>query len=474
MRRTPGLVTVVVAVTAIFTTGAAFFLAYAASGSMRTAGVDPVTAGRVQGALVAAFMLVGAVTCTLAWFVATAVSRAMSNIRIATLARARGEIEVPLQRHWVREFGEVSDAVDRMHGRILEREDALSREMTDVAVAIDTVSEGIVRMDANGRLVRSNPAARSLLNLSGRATGHPLATEIRHAELRRILAAAAAGQVVSPEEVSVDDRRLIVSAQPLRDAAGANAGAVLSLVDLTEVRRLESMRRDFVANVSHELKTPLTSIRGYTETMLADPDLPAEMRAQFLEVVHKNANRLHSIVDDLLDLSRIESGSWRPEMHEVKALEVIDDVWSSLAVRAQERKISFVPPTEQILVLADPAAFRQVLTNLLDNALRYTPAGGRIEVTARPCPAHRNGGPPEPDFVLFEVRDNGSGIPSDSLGRIFERFYRVDPARSRAEGGTGLGLAIVRHLVESMGGDVSAESELGKGTTIRFKLRSPA
>ncbi|MBR9988724.1 MAG: hypothetical protein KFH98_03155, partial [Gemmatimonadetes bacterium] len=312
---------------------------------------------------------------------------------------------------------------------------------------------------------------------------------IRQAGLRRILERAVAGAAIPAVEISLEDRRIIVSSHPLSATGDRSAGTVVAFVDLTQVRRLESVRRDFVANVSHELKTPLTSIRGYVETLLADPDLPAELQRPFLEVVQKNAERLHHIVDDLLDLSRLESGGWRPELHDVNAVDLIQDVWSTCAERAGTKHITFLPPDRATHVRADPGGLRQVFSNLLDNALRYTPAGGRIEVravtgkaTTRPpaaiaAPLPNGNGhaqPHAPDapakYIVFEVRDSGAGMPSDSLPRIFERFYRVDPARSRAEGGTGLGLSIVKHLVESMGGDITAESELGKGTTIRFRL----
>jgi signal transduction histidine kinase len=239
--------------------------------------------------------------------------------------------------------------------------------------------------------------------------------------------------------------------------------------------RLEGVRRDFVANVSHELKTPLTSIRGYVETLLSD-DLDPAMRRQFLEVIHKNADRLHSIVEDLLDLSRIESGGWRPELADVGTGQIVSDVWDSLADRATQRGIAFEPPEIDATVRADRSALRQILSNLFDNALRYTAPGGRIRVRVFEGSGSGNGGAPRTatgdGFVTIEVGDNGTGIPTDALPRIFERFYRVDPARSRAEGGTGLGLSIVKHLVESMDGDVSASSELGKGTTIRVRLPS--
>jgi signal transduction histidine kinase len=281
----------------------------------------------------------------------------------------------------------------------------------------------------------------------------------------------------------VDDRRLLVAARPIEHGPPASpppeaafrptSGSVrlpvvVAFADLTELRRLEGVRRDFVANVSHELKTPLTSIRGYVETLLGDPDLPADMRDQFLDVIHKNAERLQGIIDDLLDLSRLESGGWRPNLIRLDPSSLVRDVWAGFEPRATLQKVEFVVAGESAPVLADAGGLRQVLTNLYDNALRYTHAGGRITASVTSLP-HANGGPGT-DRVAIDVIDTGSGIPGDALPRIFERFYRVDPARSRAEGGTGLGLSIVKHLVESMGGDVRADSELGKGTTVRLRL----
>ncbi|HEU0078008.1 MAG TPA: ATP-binding protein, partial [Longimicrobiaceae bacterium] len=252
--------------------------------------------------------------------------------------------------------------------------------------------------------------------------------------------------------------------QPL--AAG---GAVLVFLDVTELRRLEDVRRDFVANASHELKTPLTAIRGYSETLL-DENLPPELRRRFAEVVKENADRLQRIVDDLLDLSRIESGGWRAEPEEVAVAEAAEEAWAALEEDASARGVAFevriAPGCDH--VRADPSALRQVFTNLLHNALRHTPAGGEVTVSAD-CAAPAPDAPPG-RWLRIEVADTGSGIPAVHLPRIFERFYRVDNARARAEGGTGLGLAIVRHLVESHGGTVEAESELGRGTVVRFTL----
>jgi two-component system phosphate regulon sensor histidine kinase PhoR len=240
----------------------------------------------------------------------------------------------------------------------------------------------------------------------------------------------------------------------------------VSLVDLTEIRRLETARRDFVANASHELKTPLTSIRGYAET-LQDETLPAEVRRRFLDTIRQNAERLQGVVDDLLDLSRIEAGAWEPDTQPIRVAEAARDAWAGLEepARGREARLSLGDGTD-VEVLADPFALRQILTNLLDNALRHTPDPAVIRVLARSEASSGRG----PTHVRIEVVDDGAGIPSESVPRIFERFFRVDPARTGTSGGTGLGLAIVKHLVEHMGGQANARSELGRGTTVGFTL----
>ncbi len=241
------------------------------------------------------------------------------------------------------------------------------------------------------------------------------------------------------------------------------------LRDVTEVRRLEAVRRDFVANVSHELKTPLTSIVGYAETLAAEAaEGGGTDTGRFAQTILDNARRMQRLVDDLLDLSRIESGGWQPHPAVVDVAAAARDAFAPFADRAAGAGVTFettVPP-EATHVVVDPEALREIFTNLFDNSLRHTPGGGRLRVTAELA----DGG------ITVAVGDTGSGIPGEHLPRIFERFYRVDPGRSRAQGGTGLGLAIVKHLVEAHGGRVTAESTLGRGTTIRstFPHRPPA
>jgi two-component system phosphate regulon sensor histidine kinase PhoR len=236
-------------------------------------------------------------------------------------------------------------------------------------------------------------------------------------------------------------------------------GAVTTLLDITETRRLEQVRRDFVANASHELRTPLTSIRGFAETLL-EGDPPEKLKLQFLTSIRDNTLRLQRLVEDLLDLSRLESGTWTATRDTVSVAGVARDAWQMFGEAAAGRDIGFVVEGDAEVV-ADRQALVQVFRNLMENSLRHTDDGGHIHVgVTRPAPG------------LAEVAfsDDGEGIPSRSLPRIFERFYRADSSRARDVGGTGLGLSIVRHLVGAMGGEAWAESTLGQGTTIRFTV----
>ncbi|MGH7752759.1 MAG: sensor histidine kinase, partial [Gemmatimonadales bacterium] len=272
-------------------------------------------------------------------------------------------------------------------------------------------------------------------------------------EVRGIIEEILDGGPVLGRETELDGRTILLTGRPL-----PNGGAVLVLHDVTDLKRLDSVRRDFVANVSHELKTPLTSISGYAETLLSDtPD--EATRKRFLEVIAVNATRMQHLVDDLLDLARLESGQWQVQPQPTDIAMAGREAFAAFTERAAQRGVRFdldVPPGAAAWV--DPEAFRQVLDNLFDNAVRHTPQGGRILLTARPAE----------DAVEVAVQDTGSGIPHQHLHRVFERFYRADPGRSRQEGGTGLGLAIVKHLVEAHGGTVSIESAVGEGTTVRM------
>ena len=344
-------------------------------------------------------------------------------------------------------------ALRAMHEQLDQRFADLVREREETATLIETMADGVVAADARGTIVTLNRAARRLLGY-GPDDPFPALAELFHEKAARdLVATVLSGEEAEPQELERVGRTLLVTGRAL-----PNGGGLLVIRDVTELRRLEAMRRDFVANVSHELKTPLTSIAGYAETLATEAS-PGTQIERFARPILSNARRMHRLVDDLLDLSRIESGRWQPHPELVDVRGLAGEAWAAFAERARERRVQFtVGPGKVHHITADPDALRQVLTNLLDNALRHTPPGGRISVSLESSP----GG------VTVSVADTGSGIAPEHLPRIFERFYRADPGRSREEGGTGLGLAIVKHLVEAHGGRVEAQSVLGRGTTIRM------
>ena len=395
-----------------------------------------------------------ALALVLVWLFSRSVARPVVELRDVTRSLAAGDLARRPSLAAPGEVGDLASAVHRLAEQLSSRLEALEAEETRLATLTESLNEGVIAIDARQHVTRINERARELLALRDVAP-FPASNLPRERGLREALSAALSGRAVAAHEVPIGGRELALTARPL--PAG---GAVVALFDLTPVRRLETVRRDFVANASHELRTPLTVIGGFAETLL-DDSLPAEQRHQFAETVLANARRMQRIVDDLLDLSRIESGGWKPNPSRVE----IEALATEAFVAAEHRRgtqpidmrLDIAPDATH--VWADPTALRQVLTNLVDNAVRHT-AGGSVTIASRRVP---NG-------VTISVIDTGIGIPADHLPRIFERFYRVDAGRSRSEGGTGLGLAIVKHLVEGHGGRVRAESTVGRGTAVRVEL----
>ena len=351
------------------------------------------------------------------------------------------------------EIADHATALRGMHDELESRFAELRRRQEETATLVASLSDGLIATDARGDIVTCTPAARRLLRLPAGGSLPPLSELFHDKAAREIVGDLMAGRAVEGRELALGGHALLVTGRALPDG-----GTLLVLRDISDLRRLEAVRRDFVANVSHELKTPLTSIVGYAET-LAAADTAGSEAGRFAETILANARRMQRLVDDFLDLSRIESGGWHPASAVVDVAAAARDAFTPFAERAAADGVAFeaTVPSEAARVVADPEALREILTNLFDNALRHTSRGGRLRVSAEAV----DGG------IAVVVSDTGSGIPSEHLPRIFERFYRVDPGRSRSQGGTGLGLAIVKHLVEAHGGRVTAESTLGEGTTIR-------
>ena len=427
--------------------------------SVSTAKFHEIVSGAQRDVVLAGLIaVVGALL--IGWGFSRSVSRPIIELRDVAQAIAAGELERRPALSAPGEVGDLAQALHRMTEQLASRLNALESEDALLNAVIDSLHEGIVAVSPRADVVRLNESARRQLSLDGEAVPFSVDRLPQERLIRESVRGAMAGVATDPTELSLGGRTLLVTARPLPDG-----GAVLAVMDLTTRRHLETIRRDFVANVSHELKTPLTVIGGFAET-LRDRELSDEDRQRFLSTIEANTRRMQRIVDDLLDLSRYESGSWTPNVVANDLSGVVADVFTSVhrAAEAKGLTLRFDAPAEARRVDADPTALRQVLSNLIENAVRYTTSGA-VVVRAEAI-ADRG--------TTISVSDTGSGIPSEHLPRIFERFYRVDSGRARGEGGTGLGLAIVRHLVEAHGGSVHAESAMGRGTTITVHFPAAA
>jgi two-component system phosphate regulon sensor histidine kinase PhoR len=331
---------------------------------------------------------------------------------------------------------------------------ALARDRALLSALADGTTQGVIAVDDDHKIELLNDAAREMLGVSSSPVGEPLIEFVRLPQLFELLAADA----VSTAEVQLANNRraLIKVAQKW-----GSEGRVLLLEDVTTVRRLENVRRDFIANVSHELRTPVAVIRANAETLLSGAKDDPVMGPRLMDGLHRNAERLARILADLLDLSRLDAGQYRLELNHVSLRTAVEQSMTAIETNAQARGVKVNIAVGDFAVKADPKALDQILVNLIDNAVKYTRTEGNVWVEAKPD----EGG------VRIEVRDDGPGIADKHRERVFERFYRADSSRSREAGGTGLGLSIVKHLVESMDGEVGVEPNQPHGSI--FWLRLP-
>jgi len=375
---------------------------------------------------------------------------AMGDFRPEPLAKEQDEID------------ELTSSLNQTAERLASSMRAIEKERNQSASILSSMSEGVAVVDREERVLFANPAFRRALQERGEGEldGRQLVELTRQSEILAMVQKVLGGGDRMESEIAttgLTNKHFLVRAAPLGDS-----GAVVVVLDITEIRRLERVRRDFVANVSHELRTPLTAIQGFAETLLRGALDEPENNRRFVEIIREHAARLGRLTEDLLKLSQIESGTMDLELHPVSVRAVIDPCADAARLRVDEKKqtLAIDVGDPSLLVLADAHALQDVLRNLLDNAIQYTPAGGHIGIRA-------SGG----REVEITVEDDGIGIPAAGHDRIFERFYRVDAARSRKVGGTGLGLAIAKHLVEAMGGRIELESALGEGS--RFTVVLP-
>jgi two-component system, OmpR family, phosphate regulon sensor histidine kinase PhoR len=437
--------------------------------------LEPIeaTLGEIRRRLILATLLVFALGGLIALMFARNFSERVDRLKELSERVAAGDFRTLPTDH-------SGDALAKLRGSLnataqqLERTiGALQQERNRSAAILASMAEGVAVIDAQERLVFCNQAFRRIFRLGmAPADGRPMIELVREPELlttvRRALSGAApeAGEL---ERGTVLRQSFRVTASPLQ--AGETGGAALVLHDITDLRRLERVRRDFVANVSHEFKTPLTAIQGFAETLLGGALEDQTNNRRFVEIIRTHAARLARLTDDLLELARIESGRIEIDRREVSIAEVAEVCAETTRPRIEhsDLQLELRIPEDLPHVSADPRRLREILQNLLDNATQYTPRGGRIWVEARVTTV-AEAGKGAFSGVVVTVGDTGIGIPQSDQQRIFERFYRVDAARSREAGGTGLGLAITKHLVELHGGRIWVESEVGRGSQFHFSV----
>lgn len=398
----------------------------------------------------------------LAWLLSRWLSRPLADVAAALETMAEGGRPPSLAWRGRDALGRTARAI---HDLARRNESSLADALAEkerVQAVLHGMVEGVLVLDAAGRITLANQRVRELFGVWGEVLGRPPLEVIRRDEVDEALRAAQGSSEPVTSELSLgqEGERKVQMHAVRFPTSGPPLGVVAVFHDLTEVRRLERMRREFVANVSHELKTPLTAIRGFAET-LQHQGLTDEQRGQFTEVILRHANRLTELIEDLLELSRIEGRRQPLRLVEVRLGEVTRALIRDLEPRFDAKSLGVdVEVQGDCVALADRRAVEQVVLNLVDNAIKYSEPGGRIEIRMRE----------QPSRLQVTVRDDGIGIPHEDQARIFERFYRVDKARSRDLGGTGLGLAIVKHLVQSMDGDVTVESDEGEGCCFSFSL----
>ena len=424
----------------------------------------PGTLARILPALLVILLSAGIVSII---FLRSNASR-IRRLKLFTDRAAAGDF-TPLDKdHGHDELADLAHALGGTVAQLGQSIHTLTEERNRSAAILGSMVEGVAVVAGDERILYCNRAFEQILELpEGSSQNKKLVEALRQAELVTAVRQVLPGgeEVTGEVEVgTVRPRSFSVTAAPVQ-AAGANS-AVLVLHDITELRRLERVRRDFVANVSHEFKTPLTAIQGFAETLLGGALDDKTNRERFVEIIREHARRLARLTDDLLKLSRIEAGRLELELRSIRVEALVKGCVETAHLKAEAKglRIHVALPEGIPPVRGDGAQLGEVLQNLLDNALQYTPPGGQIDVSAA-----SNG-----QGVTFTVADTGIGIPESELERIFERFYRVDSARSREAGGTGLGLAIARHIVDAHGGRIWVESAVGQGSRFHFCISTEA
>lgn len=390
-------------------------------------------------------------------FVGTALGATVSGLGAALFLRGR----------WLRESRKAAALQDELARERSSRAESQAAENARQQALFENMLEGVLLLDASGRVQFTNTACRRFFDLEADVRGRTLLEAFRCNELSAVaVEASKAGRVNGKElelDVGPEARLLQVNAVALTGPEGRPDGVLMVLHDATRLRQLESTRREFVANVSHELRTPLSLIKGSVETLLDGAAAQPAIASKFLDIIDRHCDRLTFLIEDLLTLSRLESGQLAINYDTVQLRAHVSEVFDDFHRKAAERGVALLNEVpEGLRARADSDRLDQVLSNLIDNAIKYGRPGGSVRIEGRELP----GG----ELVEMAVVDDGPGIPAEAAERVFERFYRVDTARSREQGGTGLGLSIVKHIIQAHGGEVRLETAPAKGSAFRFTL----
>jgi two-component system phosphate regulon sensor histidine kinase PhoR len=404
----------------------------------------------------------------ISWVVSRHISRPIEQMKKSAEKFAGGDLSYRLTSPTTEEMAGLSEAMNQMAVQLDNRIETISRQRNQLETVLASMLEGVIAIDSDERIVSINRSAAELFeNQPANCQGKSIEEVIRSPAMQQFIRRSLRTKSPSEEDITVfqnEERVIDVKGSPLLDANQHQIGMLLVFHDVTQLRRLESMRRDFVANVSHEIKTPLTAIKGFVETLQQGNVEKVHEKERFLGIIQKHVNRLNAIVEDLLALSRIEQ---EDESQEIKFEKVhLADVFQAAIQlcrpKAEEKRIRIdLDCQKDTTAIFDPALIEQAVVNLLDNALKYSEPQSTVLVKSNQKDSE----------VIISVQDHGIGIAQKHLPRLFERFYRVDKARSRNMGGTGLGLAIVKHIAQAHGGHVSVDSKLGEGS--RFSIHLP-
>jgi two-component system phosphate regulon sensor histidine kinase PhoR len=401
------------------------------------------------------------------WLIARRVCRPVESMTGAAQQFAEGQLDHRIEPSGPREFCELAIAMNRMAEQLGERIDTISRERNQRDAILGSMEEGVLALDKNGRVIEVNPAAAEILSFdAGTARSRLLHEVVRQRELLDFVDAALTAEEPGRRDVVLrgdGDKHLHLSGAILRDIGGKTIGLLVVAHDMTQVRRLERVRSEFITNVSHELRTPLASIKASAETLQDGALADAENAQRFVETIVKQSDQMMALIDDIFSLARVEKGSAARsvERQPCRIAEILESAAGACRHFAEQKGIRVtITCHEGVTANVNPLLIQQAVVNLVDNALKYSDSGSEVRLAADSSP----------DGLTIKVSDDGCGIDPIHLPRIFERFYRVDKARSRDLGGTGLGLAIVKHIALAHGGNVCVESEVGRGSTFCMHL----